>query len=154
MKFRTIIIIFTIILNSCSSTENKQSIDNRIIGHWKTEGCLLHFVHAVYPIQLPDTAKIPQHRIKTDFSIEFNPDTSFVFDNDNGPTETGKYKLADSSLTLTLNNEQLWWLNFHIDSITDNRLILSAETILFYSKTADTIKLFTGDKVKISMNRQ
>jgi hypothetical protein len=154
MRIWSIIIILTFYFDSCSSTNENKSIDGKIIGQWNTESCLPHFVHAVISVQLADTLEIPKHRIKTNFSINFKQDNLFSFDNENGPTKTGKYKITDSSLTLTLNDDSFSWLTFGIDSVTDNNLFLTSKSIQFYSNTTDSLDLFTGDKVVLIMKRK
>jgi hypothetical protein len=154
MRIWSNIIIITFFLNSCSITNENKSIDDKIIGEWSTESCSPHFIHAVISVQIADTLEIPKNRIKTNFSINFKQDNLFLFENENGPTKTGTYKMNDSSLTLSLNNDSISWLTFEIDSVTDNRLFLMSKSIQFYSNTTDSLDLFTGDEVVLTLKRK
>jgi hypothetical protein len=153
MRIWSTILILSISLYSCTSTIESKSFSDKIIGEWKTENCLPHFVHAVVSVHLTDSFEIPEYRITTHFSIELDQDNSFSLDNVNGPTKTGKFEIIDSSLVLTLNNDSISWLTFGIDSVTDNRLFLSSGSIQFYSSSTDSLVLFTGDKVDLIMKK-
>ena len=154
MRIWSIFIIVTIFFDSCSSTNENKSITDKIIGQWNSEICLPHYVHAVISVQLADTLEVSKHRIKTNFSINFKKENLFSFNNENGPTKTGKYNMTDNSLTLSLNNDSISWLTFGIDSVTDNKLFLKSKSIQFYSSTTDSLNLFTGDKVIIILKRK
>jgi uncharacterized protein YcfL len=149
MKHWSTIIILSLLLSSCSFTS-----ENNVIGQWDTESCLIGFIHASVTIQTDEANAVVKNRINTDFSIKFNQDSSFLYNDLDRDTITGKYKLTGKLLSLTINNDSNSWLNFAVDSTTDERLYLSSNSIKFYSTNKDSLNFFTGDKVALIFKRR
>ena len=152
-NLKTIIILT--FFYSCSPISENQSIEKRLIGQWKTESCLPYFVHANIRVAMADTSEILKYRIKPSFFISFKQNNLFSFENENGSTKTGNYELFDNLLSLKLNNDsEKKWIIFKVDSVTDNKLFLTSKSIRFYSNTADSAEVFTGDNVVLILKRK
>lgn len=154
MRTRCTILALSIFYYSCTYTRHNEEDSRKITGQWKTEKCLPDVIHAFIRFQLADTSEIPKYRISPDFSIDLNQDGSFSVDNMNCTTKTGEYIVFVSSLVLTLKNDSISWITFGIDSVMNNSLFLSSKSIQFYSITADTLTLYTGDNVEFIMKRR
>ena len=111
-------------------------------------------IHACLTLPLSEVKKIPEHRINivAHYKLDFNSDSSFFFVDENKYMRSSKFLIKDSAV-IFLDRLDRKMYKFEIDSITQDRVFLLGNYIMFYSISNDKIEYFTSEGTRIILKK-